>query len=115
LGWGDALAERRSDRRQHALRVSENLVVPEAENPKALGFQPSRPPSVSCDISRVLTAIDFDDEAAFHTDEIGNIRTERHLPPESLPKLASPQPAPQPRLSVSEVASELSGMRVRHA
>jgi hypothetical protein len=63
----------------------------------------------------VLSAVDFDNEAAFETDKVGNVGTERHLSPEPLTKLAAAQPAPEPGLGIGEAAPELSGTRVRHA
>ena len=54
-------------------------MIPEAQNGITLTIQPSCPGGIGQRI-RVLAAIEFDNQALLATNEIGNERTERHLP-----------------------------------
>jgi hypothetical protein len=65
--------------RQNTLKVSQNVIVPEAENQEIIG----RKPTIATDVGlrfRVLAANNFDDHAGGVTNKVGNERTDRNLP-----------------------------------
>ncbi len=53
-----------------SVSVPKDVVVPEPNDSIALVLEPSGAPCVACDLSCVLSAINFDDEPAFETYEI---------------------------------------------
>lgn len=65
----------------HAFGVAEDVAVPEAEDAVAFAGEKGGAASVGCCVHRVLDAVGFDDRAFRKTEEIGEIRADRHLAP----------------------------------
>jgi hypothetical protein len=58
------------DRRTNAIKIGQDVVVPEADHLEALSFKPSG--SVRR-IVGVLCSVDFDDQPPFETDKIDDV------------------------------------------
>ena len=70
-----------SNDRQHCIRLTQNLIVPEPQNPETVALQPGVPPGICCP-TLVLTAIGLYHQASLELHEIHHIRPERMLPSE---------------------------------
>ena len=91
----------------HALDIRENVVVPKPNNPPAALLEPRGAPLVVF-VIRVLTAIGFDDEAAFKANEIDDEGAEAMLAAEFEAGEASvAEHAPEAALGVGRVDAEL--------
>ena len=64
---------------QHAVHVSQNIIVPEANDAIALGFEKSGSGGVPADFG-VLAAVDLYDQLFFPADEVANEGSNRNLP-----------------------------------
>src|SRR5215469_2400710 len=64
---------------EHAVGVLEHIVVPEANDPPAVVFEPFSSPVISHSLRRVLSAIELDDERLIPTNEIGDEWPDRDL------------------------------------
>jgi hypothetical protein len=65
-------AERSEDLLQHTLRIRKHIVIPEADHAPASLHQVSAAHHIQLGL-RMLTAVDFDDQPAFDTGEVGEI------------------------------------------
>ena len=65
--------------RQNTVRIRKNIIVPEANDPIALPFEPGRSFRV-IEVVSVLPAIDFDDESSLGTQEVHDVGADWHLP-----------------------------------
>jgi hypothetical protein len=94
--------------------ILERVVVPDSDDAKTLGFEPSRALSIMRCYDRMLAAIDLDDQLPFEADEIYDVSPNRSLPPElqSL-ELSKAKAGPETALCVCQLLPELS--RDRHA
>ncbi|HEY3779134.1 MAG TPA: hypothetical protein VGL35_13860 [Rhizomicrobium sp.] len=65
--------------------------IPEPENTKTLAFQEFAANAIMFDIFGLgmLAAVEFDDQLRFETHEVGDIRADRLLSPELVPKKAA--------------------------
>ena len=95
-----SIAQRAQDGVLHAFGIAENVVVPEAQYPPPVGFEPRGPTRVD-GAPGMLAAIRLDHEAMLDADEIGDERAE----PVLATKLEAAQPAtaqggPQPTLGI---------------
>src|SRR5258708_1973372 len=107
LGWGVA-TECGADDVDNAIRILQDLVVPEAEDAEALPLQKGCSDHVGCAF-RVLPAVDFDDKARFQTNEVGDVLVDRDLAAKSMSiELLSAQSRPELRFTVGWIAAELS-------
>jgi len=97
-------SERLGNRLQHAGSVSKNVVVPKAEDVPALAPQPLVA-VVMVARTRVLAAIDFDDQSGFDAGKIGNVGWNRELTPKAPAKLALSKLPPQCALGISRIAA----------
>jgi hypothetical protein len=72
------------DRFKHSLGPAHHIVIPKSYHSVAFRLQPSRPNVVTAKpfIISVLRSIDLDYEPLCQTGEIGNVRSDDHLPPE---------------------------------
>ncbi len=85
---------------QHGVRIGQDLVVPEAEDPEATPAQLEVPRSVT-HIFGVLAAIDFHNQVMLEAGEIDDGTTDRHLPAElEAVQPAIAQPIPQAHLGI---------------
>ena len=75
MGGGQSLR----DRRDHYVRVSQDVVIPKPQDTKAVCVKPSRTRAFGARLDCVLPAIDFDDQSSFETREIANVRAKRNL------------------------------------
>ncbi len=99
-------------RRDDAIGIAENVVVPEAQNLEALAFEPGRARGVRVPPARVLAAVDLDDEEALETGEIDDVTPDGRLAAE--PAIVEPsvaQARPQPALGVGRGLAEGAGAR----
>ena len=89
------------------IRVSQYVVIPEAQDEEAVFPQES----ISLQIPglvRVLTTIDFDNELALHADEIEDVVVVGMLPSKLAPiELTLAQDVPHPALGVRRVVAQL--------
>ncbi|MEA3062722.1 MAG: hypothetical protein QOJ94_2503 [Sphingomonadales bacterium] len=96
-------AEDFEDRQQHAIEISEYVMVPEAENAKALAAEIGCPRPIP--FRRVLSAVGFNDQSSFQTAEVGDVWPDRPLPAEFMSaQAARPKLAPQGLLGIGGVA-----------
>jgi hypothetical protein len=95
---------------QHAVDVSQNVVIPEAENAVALAFEKSRALRISAGILVMLSAVNLDNESGMMAHEVGDVGPQPNLPPEM--SLLSPQAMskvpPQLLLGVGRCGTHLS-------
>jgi hypothetical protein len=66
---------------ESALSVGQDVVIAEAKNAKAFGFEKGRAPRIARFMGGIemLAAIKFDDQLDGMTDEVGNVRSNRRL------------------------------------
>jgi hypothetical protein len=80
---------------QDAIRILQNVIIPEAQHAITGPAKPFVTKSIS--VASVLSAIDFDDQPALVADEISDEATHRDLPSEFLsvqPRRSQQQPKP---------------------
>ena len=68
-----------------SLRMAQNLIVPEAQNPISLVLQELRSAFFRLGLKVVLTAIDFHDQSSLMAGEVRDITTDRNLASETVP------------------------------
>jgi hypothetical protein len=96
--------------RKHALRIFQDIIVPEAQHAHSFAPQESRPDLVSLDLDRVLPAIDLDHEPMRETDEIDDISAYGFLPPElESGKSSRAQHSPDNLLRIGHVTAKPAG------
>jgi hypothetical protein len=101
------------DHRLRALRVVQNLVVPEPQYAITLAFQ--EPSATRLYVGRrvVLAAVDFDDQFRLMAHKVGYEMPDRHLTAKSVPfGLARSQLLPEPPLGFGHLAAESPGALV---
>jgi hypothetical protein len=90
-----ALRKGGGNRFKHARHIAEHLVVPKPQHPIVVIGKPFVANNVAR-VIRVLSSIDFNDEASFAANKIDRIRTDRLLPNEFVSiQIARPQPIPK--------------------
>jgi hypothetical protein len=97
------------DRLQHSRCVFQDVVVPEAENAKALRLEIAGADRVLLNAIGMLAAVDFDDELGGEAQEVGEVSTIRHLAAELGVRKSLAKSAPQALLGLSCIATELAG------
>ena len=103
------LLERSRNCFQNARHIAEHVVVPEPQNSVVAIDKPFVANHVAR-VVRVLTSVHLNNEAAFTTDQINRVRTDRLLPDELVPvEPARPESVPQSCLCVSGLASQAPG------
>jgi hypothetical protein len=96
--------------RKNAVRILQDIVVPEADDVPPESIQIGA--SLSVAIVAVLSAIRFDDEAAFRACEVRNTPPDRLLPAKfETSELPIAKVTPQAPLGVSRFAAEPLRMR----
>ena len=96
----------RTDHLQHAFQVLEDFGVPESENTKAPLFEPLGARLVLRFRLRVLSAIEFDDNARVIAGEIDDETAERHLSAKAQTiDLTAAQGGPEPLFRLRHVAA----------
>src|SRR5205085_7575864 len=65
------------DARPNAVKIFQDVVVPEADNSKSLAFEISTPAGVA--LRRVLPAVDFSDQAQRRAEEVHDVAIDFHL------------------------------------
>lgn len=96
------------DARQNAIRVCQHIVVPEADDTVAVGFDDFGSNSVG-GIVRMLPAVQFDSEAQAAASKVRNKVADRVLPGElCAAQLTRAQVRPQPLFRVSRIAPQLA-------
>jgi hypothetical protein len=103
---------------QHAFGVGEDVVVPEADDAIAAGFEPGGADVVSRFRSGVLAAVDLDDQLRLRTEEIDDLAADRLLAAEApAMELLAAQTRPEAELGVGgglpEAAGAVGGHRAR--
>ncbi len=89
---GSPLGDRSADNCDDTFEVSQNIVVPESNDPEVLAFEPARSGIVPGFLICMLAAIDFDDKPGAVTDEVDDVAAKRNLPAEpQAVHLLSPQ------------------------
>ena len=82
--------------RQDIVQVIKHIIVPEPHNDESFISKPSVPIIVSTFRDRMLTTIEFNDDAFFETDKIDYKITDRLLPSEfDTVQLSGLEPSPQ--------------------
>ena len=102
------------NRRENAVEIFHDLVVPIAQHPPSVIFEPLRSHGIGSAV-RVLAAIDLDDQRSIEADKVDDIWPQRTLPSELEPaELAVAQCRPKPALGSGQVYSEVSDKLIRH-
>ena len=65
---------------QHYFGLTQDVIIPETDHAKALGFEPGCSLRVARGTIRMLPAIQFDDEFLLEADEVHDIGRYRMLP-----------------------------------
>ena len=101
--------EKGSDSFGQSVRIIERLLIAEAKDTVVLGGEPSIANSVTkLGIGIVMpSAIELDEQTGSQMSEVGDIGTDRNLPPEARVKLA--QSLPEPLLRHGHLASQIPG------
>jgi hypothetical protein len=96
------------NRLQHPLRIAQNLVVPEPQDPKPLSFQEGGSPLVMGRLLRLgmLPPIELDHEAMIEGNEVDDVRSDRGLAAKTGTGLTSAQPLPQSALRVGHFLAQ---------
>ena len=93
---------------ENAFEIGEDIIVPESDHAVAATFQVGGPRRVS--LGRMLSSVDFDDEATLMADEVGDIGANRHLSAEfQTIELASADRAPELLFGLRLVAPKPTG------
>ncbi len=71
--------QRLANDRRDSLDLTQDLMVPETQDPESALFQPCRSTGVSVHLLRVLSTIDFDHELGLQAYKIQDIETVRML------------------------------------
>ncbi len=71
--------ERFADDGGNAFDVAQHFVIPKSQHLETLRTKPVGAATILLGLPSMLTAVDFDDEAALQADEIGDVRAERDL------------------------------------
>jgi hypothetical protein len=100
--------ERAAHRLQHVIETLENLVVPEPDDAIAVVRQLGAPSLVGRHPLGMLPAVEFDDELARRTGEIGNAPTDRMLPSEFPRHDAFAQRPPEDAFDIRRLTAEAS-------
>ncbi len=107
-GWG-VYTKRDANGLDHAVGVAQHVVVPKAQNPITLRFEPHGSFGIMSDSIGVLAAVHFDDESRSETDEVGNVGTERRLPPKAVAlDLLAAQSRPEPLFGLRRIAAQFA-------
>ena len=93
-------------RGKDAVKVLQNLVVPEPKDAIALAFQEIGARSVA--LRTVLRPVNLDDQSRSMRGEVGEIRTQGHLTPEPRLRKCLAQRIPQPCLGGRRLAPQRS-------
>jgi hypothetical protein len=112
LGGGDPVKVF-GDRGAHALRIVQNLVVPEPQYAVALAFQELSAVHLLLRQEIMLAAIDLDDQSRRVADEVGYKPPDWHLAAKPVPfGLPQSQRLPEPHLGFGHLAAESAGAPV---
>jgi hypothetical protein len=95
------------DRPQHAGTVTQNVVVPKAQDTPPLSDQLCIAPFVMAGQS-MLAAIGLDDQPCFDASEVDNVRRDRELPAKAPAELSLAELTPEHTLSIGQVSSKNS-------
>jgi hypothetical protein len=102
-----------TDKQQHPFSIAQHVVIPESDNAISASLEPFGADTV---VIGMLTAIDLDDQLSFRAEEIGDVRSDWVLSPEtSSVQLLAPQTEPQSLLSIGEIATQFAGERRSHS
>ena len=114
LGWG-VYAKGNANGFDHAVGVAQHVVVPKAQNSITSRFEPHGPFGITSDLIGVLAAVHFDDETRGETDEVGNVGTERRLPPKAVAlDLLAAQSRPEPLFDLRRIVAKFARDANRH-
>src|SRR5215469_959408 len=112
LGGGDP-AKVFDNRGAHALRIVQNLVVPEPQDAVALAFQELSAAHLLLRLEIMLAAIDLDDQSCPVADVVGYKPPDWHLTAKPVPfGLPQSQHLPEPYLGFGHLAAESTGAPV---
>jgi hypothetical protein len=104
------------NRLEHPLDVLQHVAVPEAQDPIAAQFEPSRARPVVGDVLAMLAAVDLDQQPMRQACKIDDVGSDRHLTAKAIAAdLTISQLPPQLALRVGEVVSKLPGPSRSHA
>ncbi len=96
---------------EHALNVTQDVVVPETDDVIPALFQRSRSLGIQLSSFAVLTTIDLDDQFSFERNEVDNISCEWDLSFEfDAPKLTRAKARPQKFFGLGRSLTQLSGI-----
>jgi len=99
--------ESRFDLGPNTIRILQHIAVPEADHAEALAFEIRRAPCIA--LGRVLSAIDFDDEALLGAQKINDVSVDFDLATElEAAVLPRTKEAPQFSLSIRGVEAQRS-------
>jgi hypothetical protein len=93
---------------QHAIRVLQDVIVPESENNQTLFTEKAGPDFVTRELIGMLTAVELNHQSSLPAEEVADVRAYWHLAAELEPaQLSRAQTAPQPALSIGRVIPQL--------
>jgi len=101
--------------KQHAIRVRECLIVPEAQHAIAPFLEPFRARGIAIG-SIMLPAIELNDERCFRAEEVDDVCADRLLPSKTKSaELLLAKPHPEMALGIGRVPTQFAGARRTHA
>jgi len=76
---GLSFAQRIGDAGQHAIEIPEDIIIPESDDSKSMGFEPRSPCSIFIGLLLMLTAIHFHHQSMPQAAEIDDVITDSML------------------------------------
>ncbi len=99
----------------HPFGVSENIIVPEPQDPEALGLQPSGTGLIFVGLKSMMAAVEFDNQFRRETNEVGDERTDGGLTAKSkTADLLAAQEPPKTALGFGEIFAQTPGVSRCH-
>jgi hypothetical protein len=95
---------------KNGLRLGQNLMIPESQNPVTQGFQIGRPLAISVLLHLMLATIGLNHQLGFKADKINNVRLDHQLAPEpETTATTRPKLMPQQAFCIRHLTSEQPG------
>jgi hypothetical protein len=104
-------AQKLVNRIEHFVHVAEHPIVPESKNSIAARVQKRSAGFIFRQLIRVLTSIEFDDDAPFDRAEVGDVSANRMLTPEfDVPNPAAAKVSPQDSFGIGLFTAQSAGV-----
>jgi hypothetical protein len=90
---------------QHAVEIRMHVVVPKSQDTKTLLPKPSIATCIA--FRSMLSTVNLDNQSRLQTNEVGDVRPDRHLSSErGIIEAVRAQPVPKPAFGIRHIAAE---------